>query len=95
MSNTINQELFRFIKESPTAWHTAESVACRLREAGFTELHESEEWKIEAPGRYFVRRGGSSLIALRVPGPHFNGFMIMAGHGDSPCFKIKNLDTVP
>ncbi len=95
MNESINQELFQFIKESPTAWHAAESVAQRLVREGFTELHESQVWEIQAPGKYFVRRGGSSLIALRVPGPHFKGFMIMAGHGDSPCFKIKHLDTVP
>ncbi len=95
MYENINQDLFQFIKESPTAWHAAESAARRLREAGYTELHESEVWELKAPGKYFVRRGGSSLIALRLPGPHFKGFMIMAGHGDSPCFKIKNLDTVP
>ena len=95
MNHTINQELFQFIKESPTAWHAAESVAERLRREGFTELYESEEWKISAPGKYFVRRGGSSIIALRLPKRDFSGFMIMAGHGDSPCFKIKDMSTVP
>ena len=95
METNINQELFSFIKESPTSWHTAESVARRLRGEGFTELYESEEWKISAPGKYFVRRGGSSIIALRLPKADFSGFMIMAGHGDSPCFKIKDLGTVP
>ena len=95
MDKTLNSELFRFIKNSPTAWHAAQSVADRLLEEGFTELYESEEWKLSAPGKYFVRRGGSSIIAVRLPKRDFRGFMIMAGHGDSPCFKVKELGTVP
>ncbi len=95
MGKKINGELFRFIKDSPTACHTAAAVASRLAEQGFTELYESESWRISAPGRYFVRRGGSSIIAVRVPKRDFHGFMIMAGHGDSPCFKIKDFTPVP
>ena len=94
METNINQELFAFIKDSPTAIHAAEATAARLRADGFTELYESEKWKLSAPGKYFVRRGGSSLIAVRVPKLDFHSFMIMAGHGDSPGFKIKDFETV-
>lgn len=88
MNKDINRQLLDFIAASPTAFHAAENVAAALREAGFTELYESGEWKIAAPGDYFVRRNGSSLLAFRLP-EDFSGFMIMAAHGDSPCFKIR------
>lgn len=89
MENTLNRKLLNFISASPTAWHAAESAAVRLRGAGYTELFENEDWKINTAGRYFVRRNGSSLVAFKVPEQEFKGFMIMAGHGDSPSFKIK------
>ncbi len=44
---------------------------------------------VTAPGKYYVRRNGSSIIALRLPKPDFRGFMVMAAHSDSPSFKIK------
>lgn len=89
MENQLNRELFAFISESPTAWHTAESAAKRLAGAGYTELFETGEWKLRFGEGYFVRRNGSSLIAFKLPESSPRGFMIMAGHGDSPCFKLK------
>lgn len=85
----MNRELFDFISQSPTAWHTAESAAKRLESAGYTELFEAEEWTLRPGKGYFVRRNGSSLIAFRLPEGAARSFMIMAGHGDSPCFKLK------
>ncbi len=90
MDKNINAQLFSFIEKSPTAWHTAENAADMLESAGFTELFEGEDWKICKGGKYFVRRNGSSIIAFKLPQSDFVGFMIMAAHGDSPCFKIKS-----
>ena len=89
MENTVNKELLDFIYKSPTAWHTAENAAMILKEAGYTELFECEDYEIEPGKGYFVRRNGSAIIAFKVPEADFNGFMIMAAHGDSPAFKIK------
>ena len=36
-----------------------------------------------------MERGGSALIAFRIPQTEGNGFQIMASHCDSPVFKIK------
>ena len=85
----INQELLDFIAASPSPYHAVEQIRTRLESAGYTELSEAEEWKLSLPGKYYVRRNSSSLIALRLPGADFPGFMIMAGHSDSPSFKIK------
>lgn len=83
------RELLKFIEAGPTAFHVAEKTAAELRASGFEELREGERWRVRAPGKYFVRRNGSALIALNVPKPDFAGFMIMAAHGDSPAFKVK------
>lgn len=90
MDKVINRELFDFIDASPTAFHAVENIAGRLSGEGFRELYEWEDWELSAPGQYFVRRNGSSLIAFKIPGEDFPGFMIMAAHSDAPAFRVKD-----
>lgn len=87
--NDINKQLIDFISASPSAYHAVENVRRELDAAGYTELFEGDDWSVTAPGKYYVRRNGSSIIALRLPKPDFRGFMVMAAHSDSPSFKIK------
>ena len=61
--NDINKQLIDFISASPSAYHTVESVRRELDAAGYTELFEGDEWSVTAPGKYYVRRNGSSIIA--------------------------------
>ncbi len=85
----MNKKLFDFIKHSPTAYHATAHTASLLKNAGYTELFETERWSLTAGEGYFVRRNGSSLLAFRIPKDGFDGMMITASHGDSPCPKIK------
>ena len=86
----MNQALFDYIAASPTAYHAVSHTADILKTAGYTELHEHQEWQLKAGKGYFVTRNGSSLIAFRAPmDKDFSGFMMTAAHGDSPCFKVK------
>ena len=85
----INRELLHFISASPSPYHAVEQIRLRLEGEGYTELLETEPWKLTLPGKYYVRRNGSSIIALNLPDGALPGFMIMAGHSDSPSFKIK------
>ncbi len=82
-------QLFDFIQCSPTASHTAATVRAMLVQAGFTQLLESQPWDLRPGGRYYTTRGMSSLIAFQVPKADFHGFSVIAPHGDSPCFKVK------
>ena len=82
-------QLFDFIQCSPTASHTAATVRAMLVQAGFTQLLESQPWDLQLGGRYYTTRGMSSLIAFQVPKADFHGFSVIAPHGDSPCFKVK------
>ncbi len=85
----MNKKLFDYIAASPTAYHACAHTAEILKNAGYKELCEGDEWKIKSGRGYFVRRNGSSLIAFRIPAAEATGFMITASHGDSPCLKIK------
>ncbi len=80
--------LFSFIKNSPTAYHTVDTIKKELISAGFTELCEADTSSFADGGNHFVIRGGSSIIAFKGKKPS-GGFMITASHSDSPCFKIK------
>ena len=90
---TLNQELFQFIENSPSPFHSAMTVSSELERAGFTYLPEGRSWNIEKGGSYYTRRNDSSVIAFRI-GSILDDyhFQMTAAHGDSPQFKVK---TVP
>ena len=95
MEQEITRRLLAFLDASPSCYHAAANVADVLLKAGYTRLYEGEPWQLTEGGRYFVLRGGASVIAFRVPRRDFRGFMIAAGHSDSPTFKVREEAEVP
>ena len=89
MSKNTAESLISFIKESPVSFHAVENITNRLSGGGYTALFESDAWDVVPGGKYYVTRGGSSVIAFRVPETTPVGFMMCASHSDSPTFKIK------
>ena len=89
MEQEITRRLLAFLNASPSCYHAAASVETALLKAGYTRLYEGEPWQLTEGGRYFVLRGGASVIAFRVPRRDFRGFMIAAGHSDFPTFKVR------
>lgn len=87
--NDITKELFTFIENSPSCYHAVETMRLELEAQGYTQLLESRAWELSEGGKYYVVRGGSSLIAFRLPRLEFTGFQIIASHSDAPAFKIK------
>jgi aspartyl aminopeptidase len=88
---TAAQDLIDFIDASPSPWHAVASAESRLMAHGFTRLEESDRWKLAAHGRYYVVRGGASIIAF-VPGSQpiaEAGFRIVGAHTDSPGLRLK------
>ena len=83
--------LNEFLETSYTAYHAVKNTADYLIANGFSLLSEGEDWNVEEGGKYFVTRGGSSLIAFSV-GALDNGlaFRITASHADSPALKLKD-----
>ncbi len=84
-------DLIAFIAASPSPWHAADTLASRLAGAGFARLDETERWTLVPGGRYFVLRGGSSLIAFVAgSGPLAEtGFTLVGAHTDSPGLRVK------
>jgi len=85
----INQELFEFIRRSPSRYHAVAEAARQLEEKGFLRLEEGESWQLQNGGKYYVTRNGSSLIAFRVPEGEAKEFMLSASHSDSPGFRLR------
>lgn len=85
------QALCDFIANSPTPFHAVAHMVARLEAAGYRRLDDGACWSLDAPGRYFVTRNDSSLIAFRLgakPLPE-GGLRMVGAHTDSPCLKVK------
>jgi aspartyl aminopeptidase len=80
------QGLCEFIDASPSPFHVCETVAQRLRAAGYRELAETAAWP--GPGRHFVLRAGS-LVAWDSGVAPDKPFRIVGGHTDSPNLRVK------
>jgi aspartyl aminopeptidase len=84
-------DLIDFIDASPSPWHAAATIEQRLSAGGFQRLIETEKWPLQPNGRYFVVRGGGSVIAF-VQGRHAldeSGLRIVGAHTDSPGLRLK------
>lgn len=87
---SLIKEVINFIDKSPTMYHAVSNVSAELEEDGYIELYESNDWRLENGGKYYVKRM-SSVIAFSIPKKvdKNSGYMIISSHSDSPCFKIK------
>ena len=85
------QDLLNFIDASPSPWHAVQSVVQRLLAQGYSELKEAERWSLMQGGRYFVVRGGASVIAFRLGQRSLaeTGFRMIGAHTDSPGLRLK------
>jgi aspartyl aminopeptidase len=82
--------LLSFIKASPTPFHAVEQMSSKLEDAGFQCLKEADAWQCSNPGKYYVTRNDSSIIAFTLGGDLAEqGFRMVGAHTDSPCLKVK------
>ncbi|KAJ6977689.1 aspartyl aminopeptidase [Populus alba x Populus x berolinensis] len=94
--NSVASELINFLNASPTAFHAVEEAKRRLRNAGYEQVSERQDWDLEAGKRYFFTRNHSTIVAFAI-GNKFeagNGFYIVGAHTDSPCLKLKPVSKV-
>ncbi|ORY71115.1 aminopeptidase I zinc metalloprotease [Pseudomassariella vexata] len=89
----------KFLEDNPTIFHAVDYFKSKAKKLGYTELPPRDDWsgKLEAGGKYFVTRNGSSIIAFTVgkaykPG---NGVAMIAGHIDALTAKLKPVSNKP
>ena len=83
------KELTRFLDASHSVYHATAYLKDTLQSDGYIQLPEGEKWRLLPGGKYFVTRGGTALIAFRVPQKPAKGFLLSASHSDRPAFKVK------
>ena len=67
MEQTEISALLDFIQRSPSEYHVIDNLSAALNGAGYFCLPARERWQLVPGGKYYTLRGGSSLIAFRVP----------------------------
>ncbi len=85
------QDLLDFIDASPSPWHVIATIEQRLANFGCVKLAETEPWQLQAGGRYYTVRDGSSIVIF-VLGERAlpeTGFKIIGAHTDSPGLRLK------
>ncbi|OMB85419.1 M18 family aminopeptidase [Mycolicibacterium conceptionense] len=81
------QSMCEFIDASPSPFHVCATAAQRLRDAGFTELAETDAWP--GTGKFFTVRAGS-LVAWNTENTDAAApFRVVGGHTDSPNLRVK------
>ena len=83
------QSLCDFLNASHSVYHAQHYLAETLKNAGYTRLMEHEAWNLVPGGKYYLTRGGTAVMAFRIPETAPKGFLMSASHSDRPCFKVK------
>ena len=78
-----------FLDASRSVYHAQAYIANVLKEAGYQRLDEAKSWELLPGGKYYLTRGGTAVLAFRVPQGKPAGFMMSASHSDRPTFKVK------
>ncbi|XP_062030620.1 probable aspartyl aminopeptidase [Rosa rugosa] len=96
VGSSVVSDLINFLNACPTAFHAVDEAKKRLQTAGYEQVLEREDWKLEAGKKYYFTRNYSTIVAFAI-GKKFvagNGFHIVGAHTDSPCLKLKPVSKV-
>ena len=88
MDNRI-AALAAFLDHSVSVYHAVDYLKITLEQAGYCRLSEADPWDLIPGGKYYLTRGGTAIIAFRIPQENPTGFLMSASHADRPTFKYK------
>ena len=88
MDTRING-LMEYLDASRSVFHAVDVLRKILENNGYTRLQESGKWDLRPGGKYYMTRGGASIMAFRISECTPKGFLMSASHADRPCFKVK------
>ena len=83
------QELMKYLDSAHSVYHAVEGLRALLEEKGYNRLDEGSAWELVPGGKYYLTRGGTSILAFRIPQGAPKGFLMSASHADRPTFKVK------
>ncbi len=88
------KSFIEFIKQSPTPFHTVETLCSHFKSHQFIELEDHSVWELSLGKSYFLKKNGA-MMAFRLPEKTLEKAIFHLSHTDSPCFKIKNQPQKP
>ena len=88
MNETV-KKLQAFLDQAHSVYHAENYLVKTLEAAGYACLQEKDTWNLVPGGKYYLTRGGSAVLAFRIPEKRSGGFMMSASHSDRPTFKLK------
>ena len=88
MDKRINA-LKDYLDKAHSVFHAVAGLVEQLQQQGYTALQERDDWKLAPGGKYYLTRGGSAVMAFRIPTATPEGFLMSASHADRPSFKVK------
>ncbi|KAF3512260.1 hypothetical protein F2Q69_00002545 [Brassica cretica] len=79
MANTTSlvSDFLSFLNASPTAFHAVDESKRRLRHAGYEQISERDDWKLEAGKKYFFTRNYSTIVAFAVGKKYRHFFLLL------------------
>ena len=89
MAEKRMRELMAFLDASKSMYHAVAEISALMESRGYTRLEERAAWELAPGGKYYLTRGGSAIVAFRLPQGVAEGFMMSASHCDRPTFKVK------
>ncbi len=78
-----------FLDEAHSVYHALNAICRQLQQQGYTRLAEEADWDLVPGGKYYLTRGGTAVVAFRIPQQEPTGFLMSASHSDRPTFKVK------
>jgi aspartyl aminopeptidase len=88
MDKRINA-LADYLDSAHSVFHAVEGLRQQLEAHGYQRLLERDAWNLVPGGKYYLIRGGSAVMAFRIPAGAPAGFLMSASHADRPTFKFK------
>ena len=82
-------DLRHFLDNAHSVYHAVAALEQMLKNVGYIRLQEQENWTLVPGGKYYFIRGGSALMAFRIPESAPKGFLLSAAHADRPGFAVK------
>lgn len=87
-----------FMSANPTVFHAIAAWAAQLERHGYVRLSERDSWAntLQAGGKYYCTRNGSSMIAFAIGAEYKsgNGLAIVGGHADALTAKLKPVSKI-
>ena len=83
------EALRSFLDEAHSVYHALNAICRQLQQQGYTRLAEEADWDLVPGGKYYLTRGGTAVVAFRIPRQKPTGFLMSASHSDRPTFKVK------